>query len=192
MSKRGVDSVLVEQVAEAFSVRLTKLLADRRASGRAVRDVRDPVAVGEDAADFTASRLAVGRSVLAERIGPVYRTEDLTRWLTAPDDGGFAGETVRRRARGRRLVAFRTDDSHWAFPAWQFDTVAGRLVPRQPVIELWQDLPHDSFLADVDLAAWMRTRLAGLVGTPVDHVLSHGRTPQLTDAVRRLALRSVA
>lgn len=191
MPNRDTDTVLVDQATRAFKVRFAKQVAARRiGTGRVACD---PSGIGEEAADFAAARLdAGGRSALAERIGPVYRTEDLARWLSSAAAGPMTGEAVRKRGKARQLVAVRTDDGHWAFPAWQFDPVAGRLVPRQPVIALWRDLPHDGFLTDADLAAWMHTRLASLNGTPVDHVLAEGRTAQLDGALRRLAARFAA
>lgn len=191
MPNQDADTVLIDQATRAFRIRFAEQVAARKA-GRG-RGARDPSGIGEEAADFAAARLdAGGRSALAERIGPVYRTEDLARWLTSAAAGPMTGEAVRKRGKVRQLVAVRTDDGHWAFPAWQFDAVAGRLVPRQPVIALWRHLPHDGFLTDADLAAWMHTRLTGLNGTPVDHVLAHGRTAQLDGALHRLATRVVA
>jgi hypothetical protein len=191
MPNRDADTILVEQATKAFKTRFARQVAARKI--RSGRTGRDPGGIGEEAADFAAARLDAGdRSALAERIGPVYRTEDLARWLTSPVAGPMTGEAVRKRGKARQLVAVRTDDGHWAFPAWQFDAVAGRLVPRPPVIALWKELPHDGFLTDADLAAWMQTRLASLGGTPVDHVLGSGRTSQLESALSRLAARVAA
>lgn len=185
------DIVLVDKATKAFRTRLAKQIAARGAGN--VRRVPDPDGLGEEAADFVTARLdAAGRSPLAERIGPVYRTENLARWLTSAAAGPLTTEAVRKRAKARQLVAFRTDDGHWAFPAWQFDAVAGQLVPRPAVVGLWQDLPHDGFLTAADLAAWMHTRQHSMDGTPVDHVLAHGRSPQLRAALARLFARVAA
>jgi hypothetical protein len=182
------DTVLVDKATKAFRIRLAKQIAARQ-TGR----IPDPDGLGEEAADFVAARLdAAGRSPLAERIGPIYRTENLARWLTSAAAGPLTTEAVRKRAKTRRLVAFRTDDGHWAFPAWQFDAVAGQLVPRQEVVALWRDLPHDSFLTDADLAAWIHTRQRSLDGTPVGHVLAHGHSPPLRAALARLFARVAA
>ena len=131
-------------------------------------------------------RLGVGRGAghdrdlpgVARRIGPVYGTDDLARWLPAPGPDPLTTEAVRKRAVGRRLAGFRTDDGQWAFPAWQFDRVAGRLVPRAEVTALWRELPHDSFLADVDLAAWMNTRFEDLGATPPPTPTNRVPTPR--------------
>lgn len=129
-----------------------------------------------------------GTSGLARRIGPVSTVDDLTRWLTPPGAPDLTGEAIRKRAKQRRLVAFRTDDRHWAFPAWQFDRLGRRLVPRDDVIALWWQLPAGGFLTDVDLAGWMATRFADLDGTPAEHAHRHGVASEpLRAAISRLA-----
>jgi predicted transcriptional regulator len=188
MADADTETVLVDKATKAFRIRLAEQIAARRTG--TIRRIPDPDGLGEEAADFVTARLdAASRSPLAERIGPVYRTEALARWLRSAAAGPLTTEAVRKRAKARQLVAFRTDDGHWAFPAWQFDAVAGRLVPRQEVVALWRDLPHDSFLTDADLAAWMHTRQRSLDGTPVDHLLTHGRSRQLDAARARLFAR---
>lgn len=84
-------------------------------------------------------------------------------------------------------MTFRTDDRHWAFPAWQFDRLGGRLVPRDDVIALWRQLPAGGFLTDVDLAGWMATRFADLDGTPAEHAHRDGVASEpLRAAISRL------
>lgn len=103
----------------------------------------------------------------------------------------MSGEAVRKRALKRHLVAFRTDDGHWAFPAWQFSRAAGRLVVRDEVVALWCRLPHDGFLTDADLAAWMHTRLGSLDDTPAVYAHRRGAdAPLLQQAVSRLRARA--
>lgn len=133
---------------------------------------------------------AVGRSPIAQRIGPVYHVENLQTWLTAPGAPDLTGEAVRKRAKLRQLVAFLTDDRHWAFPAWQFDRVGGQLVPRENVITLWRQLPSDGFLTDADLATWMATPLRSLDGAPAEHVHERGYDSLLRAAVSRLTARA--
>lgn len=133
-----------------------------------------------------------GTSALADRIGPVHAVEDLCTHLTDRNGSPLTSEAVHERARQNTLVAFLTDDGQWAFPAWQFDHLEGRLVPNHNVIELWSRLPHRGFLSDADLAAWMNTRFGTLPEqTPVQTVREHGsRHPALDDAVRRLHQRA--
>lgn len=152
----------------------------------------DGTRLGLEAADWAAAAAlaAVGTSPVGRRIGPVYVTDELARWLVAPGRPRLTGEAVRKRAKERRLVAFRTDDGHWAFPAWQFTRAAGRLVPRAEVTALWRRLPHDSVLADADLAAWMSTEFEALASTPAMRAHEHGVDDErLAAAIARLHAR---
>jgi hypothetical protein len=147
------------------------------------------------AADMAAAELAraaAGTSQLALRIGAVYAVDELCEYLTPPGERPLTAEAVRKRVKQHSLVAFLTDDRHWAFPAWQFDQLAGRLVPNRDIVTLWQRLPHAGFLSDADLAAWMNTRFAGLPeNTPAATARHHGADrPQLTNAVARLTQRA--
>ncbi len=134
---------------------------------------------------------SVGRSPIAERIGPVYRGKELCRWLPAPGRPALTDEAIRKRVKHRRLIGFLTDDRVWVFPAWQFARIAGQLVALHPVIELWNQLPTQGFLTDADLAAWMSTRLRTLDGTPAEHAARHGADdPPLQQAASRLRARA--
>lgn len=180
---------LIAEATDAFVDSLRKQLP---------RDARqlecvDPSRIGAQAADWAASAVLRpgGTSLLARRIGPIYTAQDLTGWLVAPGRSPLTGEAVRKRAKQRKLVAFHADDQQWGFPAWQFDRAAGRLIPRAEVIGLWQQLPHESFLTDADLAAWMNTRLRALDGTPAGYAHANGASdPLLLDAVSRLRARA--
>lgn len=177
---------VIEEAADAFVARLRERLANVER-----REDLDARQVGAQAAGWAAAALdTAGTSLLARRIGPVYSTENLSRWLTAPGAASLTGEAVRKRAKLRRLVAFRTDDRQWAFPAWQFERLAGRLVPREEVAALWRRLPHSGFLTDADLAAWMNTRLRSLDDTPATYAHREGAgAPILAAAVARLSAR---
>ncbi|MEX2621275.1 MAG: hypothetical protein WD250_13760 [Egibacteraceae bacterium] len=182
-------STLDRKVAEAAEAFVEELRA--RLVHVAEPERLDGARLGTQAADWAASALeAPGTSLLARRIGPVYTITDLARWLTAPGGDPLTGEAVRKRALKRRLVALRADDGHWAFPSWQFSRAAGRLVPLAEVIALWRRLPHDGFLTDADLAAWMHTRLGSLDDTPAGYANRHGAdAPPLGAAVSRLGAR---
>lgn len=180
---------LIADAADAFSDNLRRMLerGDPRLEGI------DPSRLGLEAADWAAAAALAeaSTSLVARRIGPVYTTHDLARWLVAPGRPPLTEEAVRKRAKQRRLVAFRTDDRQWAFPAWQFDRVAGRLVPRAEVIRLWQRLPHDGFLTGADLAAWMNTPQHALDGVPAEAAHAAGAdATSLGQAVSRLRARA--
>lgn len=179
---------LVREVSEAVARELRERLPD----GGGPDDV-DADRLGAEAADWVVSAMyaSVGGSPLARRIGPVYTTEDLARWLVAPGRDPLTTQAVRKRAKQRRLVGFLTDDRQWAFPAWQFDRAAGRLVPRREVVALWGRLPHDSFLSAADLAAWMNTRLEALGATPAERADRYGADDDaVAAAVSRLRARA--
>ncbi|HEX9888345.1 MAG TPA: hypothetical protein VGA69_02620 [Nitriliruptorales bacterium] len=182
---------LVQEVVEVIGC---KLRARLPRSGRIddANDV-DVEALGSQAVDWLLAALYAtsGTSPLARRIGPVYSSEDLARWLVAPGSEPLTTQAVRKRAKGGQLVGFLTDDRQWAFPAWQFDRAAGRLVPRSEVVALWRQLPRDSFLSDVDLAAWMNTELRSLRKTPAAYADRHGADAvELGSAVSRLRRRA--
>lgn len=127
-------------------------------------------------------------SRIAERIGPVYSLDDLTTYLAG---GPWPHEEVAKRAEQRLLVAFRTDDRLWAFPAWGFDIQDGLIEPRPAVIEFWQQLPHGGVLSAADLAAWMTTNFRQLDGSPAGYVAENGFDTIVAAAVSRLRSRAL-
>lgn len=180
---------LITEAAESFSDNLRKMLLQHQEWARDL----DASLLGTEAADWAmaAALAAAGTSLVARRIGPVYTTHDLARWLVAPGRSPMTGEAIRKRAKQRQLVAFQTDDGQWAFPAWQFDRAAGRLVPRAEVIALWQKLPDDGFLTNADLAAWMSTAQHALGSTPAAFAHASGADDASLDtAVSRLRARA--
>lgn len=178
----------VQDVVDVISAKLRERLPE---GGRI--DEADVERLGSEAVDWLLSSLHMtsGASPLGRRIGPVYSAEDLARWLVAPGSAPLTTQAVRKRAKSHRLVGFLTDDRQWAFPAWQFDRAAGRLLPRAEVIALWRVLPHNSFLSPADLAAWMNTELASLTTTPAAYADRHGaKSSELDAAVSRLVARA--
>lgn len=178
----------VQEVVDVISAKLRERLPE----GARV-DKADVDRLGSEAVDWLMSALHVtgAASPLGRRIGPVYSAEDLARWLVAPGSAPLTTQAVRKRAKNHQLVGFLTDDRQWAFPAWQFDRAAGRLLPRSEVIALWRQLPHDGFLPAADLAAWMNTESASLDTTPAAYADRHGaRSRELDAAVARLVARA--
>lgn len=180
----------MDEIADVFASRLRRRFPDGVPG-----DVEQAVEVANEAADWMIAHLALATdtTVIGRRIGPIYDTHDLTRWLTAPGSEPLTPQAVRKRAAKGDLVGFRTDDRQWAFPAWQFDRVVGMLRPRAEVLALWRDLPHDSWMSDADLAAWMNTELRELRATPAAHAHVHGAASRsLQQAVSRLRARAAA
>lgn len=133
-----------------------------------------------------------GTSSLARRIGPVYTADDVARWLDSFTGEPLPVSEVRKGANERKLVGFLTDDLRWAFPAWQFEQIEGWLVVRPQVVAVWQQLPYDGVFSDVDLVAWMNTRLLSLDGrTPADTAHRQGVDDEMVAAaVSRLRARA--
>jgi len=127
-------------------------------------------------------------SPIALRIGSVYTVDDLVSWLRHSGLGDAA--SVLHAAAERQLVGFLTTDGQWAFPEWSFERADSHLTVREEVAELWRELPHDGFLTDSDLCAWMNTRLVGLDNmAPATYMSLHGIQSQVRSAVRRLNAR---
>ncbi len=145
------------------------------------------VQIARQAVDFAAAR-ELYRGEIAGRVGPVYNVEALAEYLTVKT---MTSEAVRKRAKELRLVAFQTDDRHWLFPAWQFDSAGGQLVPNARVIALWQQLPHGGWMDAANLTVWMNTTMRGLGVTPVERARERGADDRaLGEAVSRLRARS--
>ena len=146
----------------------------------------------ESEAPIVDATAETGTSLLARRIGPVYTTQDLACWLVMPGRDQLTSKAVHKGVERRQLVGFLTNDDQWVFPAWQFDRAADRLIPRHEVVTLWQRLPHDGVFSDVDLAAWMNTRLSSLDdGTAAERAAQRGADDKgLAVAVSRLRARA--
>jgi hypothetical protein len=121
----------------------------------------------------------------AARVGPVYSTGQLTRLLPGSSVPAITDEAVRDRQRNGRLIGFKTADGRWAWPAWQFRTAPGRVIPRDDVMALWRHLPTAG-PSDLTRIAWMTGEHDGLDGlSPLGWLNLHG----LDDRLRAVALR---
>lgn len=121
----------------------------------------------------------------AARVGPIYSTGQLTRLLPGSSIPAITDEAVRDRQRNARLIGFKTADGRWAWPAWQFRTAPGRLIPRDDVIALWRLLPTGG-PSELTRIAWMTGEHAGLDGlSPLEWLSAHG----LDDQLHAVALR---
>lgn len=142
--------------------------------------------------DRSAISTPMGASPLARRIGPSYTIDDIARWLATPAGDPLTTFEIGSQAKNHQLVGVLTDDAQWAFPAWQFDRTDGRLIPRHEVVSLWQRLPHDGVLSDVDLTAWMNTRISSVENrTPAEQAHQRGVADMdLVAAVARLRSRA--
>lgn len=123
------------------------------------------------------------------RVGPVYGTGQLTRLLPGSDAGPITDEAVRDRQRNQRLVGFKTADGRWAWPAWQFRSAPGRLIPRDEVVALWRLLAVDG-PSELTRVAWMTGGHDALDGqSPCAWLDRHGLDDRLRSVARRWAGR---
>lgn len=178
----GSPTADIERAVSSFRARLEEYAATYDLSGgRGERLAREAV-------DFAAAR-ELFRGEIADRVGPVYATDALAEYLAGPGKP-LTGEAIRKRAKELRLVAFQSDDGHWLYPAWQFESAAGRLVPIPAVIALWGQLPHGDWTSGANLAVWMNTRMRSLDATPVERARYRGADdPELATVVSRLCAR---
>lgn len=140
--------------------------------------------------DLLVAVLPDNSSVLAERVGPCFRTAQLVRLL--PESGPrITDEAVRARRQSGRLIGLRTRDRRWLYPAWQFHTRPGRLVIRDDVLELW------GLLGAVDdpwsRAAWLSGPRGDLAGvSPLAWLDRHGLDGRLRAAAGERRRRAAA
>lgn len=187
---------MLAQVHRISSARLQAALDRLIETGALTGLSSDAVTAAADhAADVLAAdlqRAGIGTSPIAQRIGPIHTVDELCDRLTAVGERPLTSEAVRKRVGERTLIAFQTDDRRWVFPDWQFDRLAGQLVPNRDILAVWAQLPTDGFMAATDLAAWMNTRQQSLpADTPADTARHYGADdPILTAAIRRLRQRA--
>lgn len=156
----------------------------------------EPSNAGQDAAvrqavDAVSSALPHGNR-FTERVGPVYTTDQLRSLLVGTGSAPLSHEAVRLRGTTHRLVAAKTADGRWVWPAFQFRAQAGRLVVRDDVISVWSQLPHDT-LSAWTLLGWLAGPRRDLDGaTPLDWVRQHGVDERLAKAIGALRRRASA
>jgi hypothetical protein len=132
---------------------LIRLLSDRIMSGDF-----DATLAAFDPADIAARMTAVlgdTRHPAADRVGPVYTTAALARWK------GVSRQAIQNAQRQHRILAFKTADGAWLYPAYQFGP-RGEYLPDLPRVLalldptdadpttpiLWLNQPHDDWDGD--------------------------------------------
>ncbi len=178
-----------DQLNRVFEAVAEDCAAELASSGKDVDDLGGPDAVA-DAVRAVLPR--VNRFV--DRAGPVYTTGQLQVLLPGLKARKIGDQAVRNRLDKRRLIGAKTSDKRWVFPAYQFQVRPGRLVVREDVLELWNELPvgSDTF-DDWTLLAWMsgpRTDLDG--NSPLQWLDDHGLDQRLKRAAGRVRARAAA
>jgi hypothetical protein len=125
------DAAYIDQVSSRVSEELARRVDALRRNGHKAADLGHP--------DDLAARMlaAVPEPSPWTELGPFYGTSGLARAL-----GGVSRQAVEERRRRRTVLALRTADGVWAYPAFQLDdrnrvvrglaAVLGRFRPRTP------------------------------------------------------------
>jgi hypothetical protein len=151
----------VARVSAHVSAELSRVVDDLRANGQSPETLGDP--------DVLAARMigVVPQSSPWAELGPFYSTAGIARVL-----GGVSRQAVEERRRRRTILALRTADGVWVYPAFQLDGrnrvvrgVADVLVRFRP------QTPDDEWMVASFLAA-PQPALGGR--TIVDHLREGG------------------
>src|SRR5919106_2917161 len=100
----------VARVSAHVSAELARVVDDLRANGQAPEALGDPDALAERMIGVVPQP-----SPWAE-LGPFYSTTGIARVL-----GGVSRQAVEERRRRRTILALRTSDGVWVYPAFQLD-----------------------------------------------------------------------
>src|SRR5262245_103739 len=127
----NTDAAYVDRVSSRVSEELARRVDTLRRNGHKAADLGDP--------DELAARMlaAVPQPSPWAELGPFYSTSGLARVL-----GGVSRQAVEERRRRRTVLALRTADGAWVYPAFQLDgrnqvvaglaDVLGRFRPETP------------------------------------------------------------
>jgi hypothetical protein len=111
------DAAYVNRVSSRVSEELARRVGTLRRNGHKAADLGDP--------DELAARMlaAVPTPSPWSDLGPFYSTSGLARVL-----GGVSRQAIEERRRRRTVLALRTADDVWVYPAFQLDD-RNRVVP---------------------------------------------------------------
>lgn len=163
----------VAAVTEALTGRLHAYVDRLTVNGGSLADLGD--------ADAVAARMVASLpepTPWNDRIGPFLRTSRVAARF------GVSRQAIDERRRRGTLLACRTRDGVWVYPAWQFDD--GRVRPEvAALLRLLRDPGVDGWT----LAAWSVTAMGPLGdATPVEYAATHG----VDDALEALVAEQVA
>jgi hypothetical protein len=151
----------VARVSAQVSAELARRVEALRAQGHAAEDLGD--------ADSLAARMlaAVPEPSPWAELGPFYSTAGIARVL-----GGVSRQAIEERRRRRTILALRTTDGAWVYPAFQLDgrnrVVAG---VAQVLARFRPDSPDDEWM----VAAFLTADQPALGGrSVVDHLRDGG------------------
>lgn len=166
----------VERVSATVSAELARRVDALRATGQAPEQLGD--------ADALAARMlaAVPQPSPWAELGPFYSTAGIARVL-----GGISRQAVEERRRRRTILALRTTDGMWVYPAFQLDDRNRVVHGLAEVLDRFRpDTPDDEWM----VAAFVAAPQPGLDGRSIaSHLRAGGDlAPAIDLAEERAAL----
>lgn len=166
----------VERVSARVSAELTRRVDTLRSQGQAPEQLGD--------ADALAARMlaAVPQPSPWAELGPFYSTAGIARVL-----GGVSRQAVEERRRRRTIVALRTTDNRWVYPAFQLDERNQVVRGLADVLDRFRPAsPDDEWM----VASFLAAAQPGLGGnTIVEHLQTGGDVAAVLDLARDRAAR---
>jgi hypothetical protein len=166
----------VARVSAQVSAELARRVDTLRANGHAPEQLGD--------ADTLAARMlaAVPRPSPWAELGPFYSTAGIARVL-----GGVSRQAVEERRRRRTILALRTADGVWVYPAFQLDERNRVTRGLAEVLDRFRpQTPDDEWM----VAAFVAAAQPGLDGrTIVDHLQDGGGLAPVLDVADERAAR---
>ena len=160
------DAAYVNRVSSRVSEELARRVDTLRRNGHEAADLGDP--------DELASRMlaAVPAPSPWRDLGPFYSTSGLARVL-----GGVSRQAIEERRRRRTILALRTADGVWVYPAFQLDE-RNRVVRGLPqVLDRFHPRTADN---EWMVAAFVAAPQPGLGGRSiVEHLRAGGEPAQV-------------
>lgn len=117
----------------------------------------------EEVAEYGTQVLPVRTSPLGASVGPVYTTASVMKVL------GVSRQQIDDRRRRGTILALRTADGTWVYPAFQFDSGAVRPAVRA-VLDVFRAVDPDWWT----VAAWLRHPRAPWDGRSAAELLAEG------------------
>jgi hypothetical protein len=178
----GAQTASDARWVSSVAAEVRRQLEDRAAAVR--RRGGDPSSELGDPKDLAARMVAaVPERSPWNAVGPFYSTTGVAKLL-----GGISRQAVEDRRRRQRLIALRTQDGTWLYPAFQFDE-RGRLLP--PVVAAHRGLAVgriDGWTA----AASLLGPQPELHGRSIRDHLAAGLDPEPVDDLIRFTVASLA
>ncbi|HEX5947271.1 MAG TPA: hypothetical protein VFY82_13380 [Acidimicrobiales bacterium] len=166
----------VERVSATVSAELARRVDALRAHGQAPEQLGD--------ADALAARMlaAVPQPSPWAELGPFYSTAGIARVL-----GGISRQAVEERRRRRTILALRTTDGVWVYPAFQLDDRNRVVQGLAEVLDRFRpDTPDDEWM----VAAFVAAPQPGLDGRSIaDHLRTGGDLGPVLDLAEERAAR---